>query len=101
MTAVAVLTKPPAPAAGWTRGARWAAASTILAGGLLWVVAELITFGKDRTMLSLEHPTAMGVSLSADLLAVPFMFGTMVIWFLLSHRRAPRLAWIGVVAGAF
>jgi len=92
---------PAAPTLNWSRPARWAAAATLLTGSLLWVVAEMITYGRDRTAMSVEHPVALGISLTADLISVPFQLGTVLVWFLLSYRRAPRLAWTGAIAALF
>jgi hypothetical protein len=96
--------RPGSVAATWSPAARIAGAATMVTAGLLWLVAELIGFGTDgeaEVQWSLDHSTLSGVGLAADMLAVPFLFGAVLVWLLLSWRRSRKLAVIGAVLLTF
>jgi len=54
-------------------------------------------FGKtiDRLQWIAEHPARAEVSKTFDILAVPSLIGTAIVYLLLARERAPRLAWTG------
>jgi hypothetical protein len=83
---------------GWTRHGRYAAAAVLTSLGVLWLAASLIGYGKhdlERLQWTAQHPLPAGLGLAADMLAVPFVVGTALVWLLLSRPRSPRLAWAG------
>jgi hypothetical protein len=91
-------------AATWSPAARIAGAATMVTAGLLWLVAELIGYGTDgeaEVQWSIDHPTLSGVGLAADMVAVPFLFGAVLVWLLLSWRRSCKLAVTGGVLLTF
>lgn len=77
----------------WTPLGRVAAAGTLAATGVLWTAASLLNKGTTASAYSLL--TEVGITL--DLLAVPFLFWTAMVWLLLSRRTSPRLAWTGAI----
>jgi hypothetical protein len=92
------------PAAHWSTGARTAGALAFVASGVLWVVADIIGFGRDGSAKDswiAAHPTLAGTGAAADMLAVPFLFGATLVWLLLSLPRSRRLAIAGAVLLAF
>jgi hypothetical protein len=92
------------PAAGWSPAARAAGAFTFIASGLLWVLADVIGFGKDGVeslAWTAAHPTLAGIGLTADIVAVPFLYGATLVWLLLSLRASRKLAIIGATMLTF
>jgi hypothetical protein len=84
------------PASLWSRTGRAGAALTLLASGALWFVADVIGFGHDDELAyGVAHPTLAGIGITADMLAVPFLFGSLLVWLLLSRTASRRLAAIG------
>jgi hypothetical protein len=76
----------------------------LLAAGLWWLVGDLIGFGLDgpeKFAYASANPQTAGIAIAADLLAVPFFMGSVIVWFLLSVARAPRLSWVAAVLGVF
>jgi hypothetical protein len=83
-------------AARWTRGGRIAAAFTLIASGVFWVIADVIGFGaSDELRYMAAHPTLSGLGVVSDTLAVPFLLGSVAVWVLLSRHASRKLAWIG------
>ncbi|WP_308466307.1 hypothetical protein [Rathayibacter soli] len=88
------------PAARWTRGARVGVAVAFIAGGVLWVIAELIGFGLDgaaRLNWAESHQLLAGIGLLADILAVPCLLIATLAWYFLARSRSPRLALTGAL----
>jgi hypothetical protein len=83
--------------ARWSRPVRYAAAAALCGSGLLWFVAELLSLGSggDELAWAARHPLVSGLGLSADMLSVPLLFATTVVWFLAARAASPRLAWAG------
>ena len=88
--------RPASPAIRWSLTARVAAAATLLASGVLWFVADLIGLGNDDELAyDVAHPALAGIGITADILAVPFLFGSALVWLLLSRVASRRLAAVG------
>jgi hypothetical protein len=91
------------PAANWTSAGRIAAAVTLVLAAAFplasHLMAALIGPRTDRTIVALhwvaDHPDLANLSKVFDLLAVPFWFGTALVYVLLSRQRSPRLAFAG------
>jgi hypothetical protein len=92
------------PAAGWSPAARAAGAFTLIASGVLWVLADVIGFGQDgvaKLAWTAAHPTLAGIAVTGDILAVPFLYGATLVWLLLSLRGSRKLAIIGATMLTF
>ena len=84
----------------WQRRGRYAAAAAFVGSSLLWFVSDLIAWaahGVGRVAFTQTHPQLVGLALSADMLSVPLMFGTVVVWYLLGTVASPRIATAGAV----
>jgi hypothetical protein len=92
------------PAANWTSAGRTAAAATLVLGAAFSFASHLIYAGgipTDRTIDWLHwianYPEIAGLAKVFDLLALPFLFGTALVYVLLSRQRSPHLAYAGGV----
>jgi hypothetical protein len=101
-TAAAVFDVPDrsaSPAASFSSVGRVAAAGTLVAGAAFQLAAFLTMPSYDHTIDRLrwvaDHPTQAGVSKVCDILAMPFLFGTALVYVLLTRRASPRLAYLG------
>ena len=91
------------PAANWTSAGRIAAAVTLVLAAAFplasHLMAGLIGPRTDRTIDWLHwianYPDIAGLAKVFDLLALPFLFGTALVYVLLSRQRSPRLAYAG------
>ncbi|MFG2039896.1 hypothetical protein [Dactylosporangium sp. NPDC048998] len=92
-----VKARPISPVTGWTSAGRAGAAITLVASGLLWLVGDVIGFGQDHMAYMTSHPALGGIGVTADILAVPFLLGSAVVWLLMARRASPKLAWIGAI----
>lgn len=92
---------PISPVTGWTSTGRIGAAVTMFASGLLWFVADVIGFGQDHMAYLASHRVLGGIAVTADILAVPFLFGSVAVWLLMARRASPKLAWIGAILLVF
>ena len=84
----------------WQRGGRYAAAAAFVGSSFLWFVSDLVSFaahGLGRVAFTQAHPQLVGLAVSADMLSVPLMFGTVVVWYLLGRVASPRIATAGAV----
>jgi hypothetical protein len=84
----------------WQRRGRYAAAAAFVGSSLLWFTSDIVSWaahGVGRVAFTQAHPQLVGVALSADMLSVPFMFGTVVVWYLLGTVASPRIATAGAV----
>jgi hypothetical protein len=84
----------------WQRQGRYAAAACFVGSSLLWFVSDLASFaarGSGRPAFTKAHPDLVGLAVSADMLSVPLMFGTVVVWYLLGRVASPRVATAGAV----
>jgi hypothetical protein len=91
------------PAANWTSAGRTAAAVTLVLGAAFplasHLMAALIGPRTDRTITWFHwfanHPDLANLMKVFELLALPFLFGTALVYVLLSRQRSPRLAYAG------
>ena len=90
------------PAANWTSAGRIAAAVTLVltaAFPLASHVMEQLMVPTERTIdwlhWAADHPNLGNLTKVFELLAVPFWFGTALVYVLLSRQRSPRLAYAG------
>jgi hypothetical protein len=91
------------PAASWTSAGRIAAAATLVLGAAFPLASHLMTAligpRTDRTIDWLhwiaDHPDLANLIKVFELLALPFLFGTALVYVLLSRQRSPRLAYAG------
>lgn len=90
------------PAANWTSAGRIAAAVTLVLAAAFPLASHLMAqlmAPTDRTIDALhwvaDHPDLANLTKVFDLLAVPFWFGTALVYVLLSRQRSPRLAYAG------
>jgi hypothetical protein len=87
------------PAARYTSLGRLAAAGTLVLGAAFQLAAFLTMPTHDETLERLtwvaDHATRAELSKAFDILAMPFLIGTAVVYVLLARERSPRLAWAG------
>jgi hypothetical protein len=87
------------PAARFTTAGRLAAAGTLVLGSACQLIAFVtipsFDHTEDRLQWIADHPDRAEVSKLFDFLAMPFLFGTVIVYVLLSRRRSPRLAYAG------
>jgi hypothetical protein len=85
------------PAARFTPLGRAAAAGTVVLGAAFQLAAFLAAPSFDTTSERLDwiadHPDRAELSKLFDVLAMPFLLGTALVYFLLSRDRSRRLAW--------
>jgi hypothetical protein len=85
------------PAARFTPLGRAAAAGTVVLGAAFQLAAFLTAPSFDTTSERLDwiadHPDRAELSKLFDVLAMPFLLGTALVYFLLSRDRSRRLAW--------
>ncbi|MGH3137230.1 MAG: hypothetical protein ACRDPV_12160 [Gaiellaceae bacterium] len=87
------------PAADWPRLGRVAAAATLVLGA----ACQLVSFGlipdfsetAERLEWIADDSAQAQASKVFDVLAMPFLVGTAIVYLLLARRRSPRLAWAG------
>ena len=86
------------PAASWTSAGRIAAAATLVLGAAFPLAVRLMGL-PDRTIDALhwiaDYPDLANLMEVFDLLALTFLFGTGLVYVLLSRQRSPRLAYAG------
>jgi hypothetical protein len=87
------------PAAEFTWTGRLAAAGTLVLGAGFQLAAFLTEKQHDKTVDRLrwiaDHPERANAAKLFDLLAMPFLFGTVLVYVLLARQRSPRLAYAG------
>ena len=91
------------PAANWTSAGRIAAATTLVLGAAFPLASHLIVdlwLPPSAGIIDwfhwiADHPDLANLTKVFDLLAVPFLFGTVLVYVLLSRQRSPRLAYAG------
>jgi hypothetical protein len=89
------------PAANWTSAGRIAAATTLVLGAAFPLATHLMVpaTATDRTIDWLhwvaDHPDLANLTKVFDLLQMPFLFGTVLVYVLLSRQRSPRIAYAG------
>jgi hypothetical protein len=87
------------PAVDFTRAGRLAAAGTLVLGAGFQLAAFLTEVQHDKTIDRLrwiaDHPDRANLAKLFDLLAMPFLFGTVLVYILLARERSPRLAYAG------
>ena len=107
MSLVSSLLKVPkpaaSPAANWTSASRIAAAATLILSAAFplasHLMAGLIGPKTDRTIdwfhWIADHPDLANLMKVFELLQLPFLFGGVLVYVLLSRQRSPRLAYAG------
>jgi hypothetical protein len=89
------------PATGFTRFGRIGAAATLVIGAtcqvLAFALAPNYSDTVDRLQWIADNPTRAELSKLFDVLAMPFLVGGVVVYFLLSRTRTPRLAWFAAL----
>jgi hypothetical protein len=87
------------PAANWTSAGRIAAAVTLVLGAAFPLASHLMGTTTNSTIDWLhwiaDHPDLANLSKVFELLQMPFLFGTVLVYVLLSRQRSPRLAYAG------
>ena len=91
------------PAANWTSAGRIAAATTLVLGAAFPLASHLIvdlwlppTAGIiDWIHWTADHPELANLTQVFELLQMPFLFGTVLVYVLLSRERSPRTAYAG------
>jgi hypothetical protein len=88
------------PAAHWTSAGRIAAATTLVLGAAFPLAAHLMVPVTVRSTYdwlhwTADHPDLANLSKVFELLQMPFLFGTVLVYVLLSRQRSPRLAYAG------
>lgn len=105
LTAASILRAPDlagSAAVRWTRLGRWAAAATLVLAASCQLAAFVTEVQHSKTIERLEwiadNPVRANVAKTFDLLAMPFLFGVVIVYVLLSRERSRRLAYAaGVV----
>lgn len=103
MSAVASIFRVPelaaSPATRFTRVGRLAAAGTLVLGAAFQLGSFVSEPQTDRTIDRLnwiaDHPDRADLTKVFDLLAMPFLIGTVFVYVLLSRQRSPRTAYAG------
>ena len=85
------------PAARFSPGGRLAAAATLVLGAGFQLLAFIVEPANDETIDRLrwvaDHPDRANLAKLCDVLAMPFLIGTALVYVLLSRERSPRLAY--------
>ena len=92
------------PAARFSRAGRISAAATLMLGAGLQLAAFSIEPANaetiDRLRWIADHPAQANLAKLCDVLAMPFLFGSALVYVLLSRERSPRLAYVaGILLG--
>jgi hypothetical protein len=87
------------PAANWTSAGRIAAATTLVLGAAFPLASHVMAPDPYSTIdwfhWIADHPDLANLTKVFDLLQMPFLFGTVLVYVLLSRQRSPRLAYAG------
>jgi hypothetical protein len=88
------------PAANWTSAGRIAAAVTLVLGAAFPLASHLMVPTTINSTIDWLHwvannPDPANLSKVFELLQMPFLFGTVLVYVLLSRQRSPRLAYTG------
>jgi hypothetical protein len=87
------------PAARWTSTGRVAAAAALVLGASFQLATFVTEPQHDETIDRLQwiaaHADRANVAKTFDVLAMPFLFGVVLVYVLLSRQRSPRLAYAG------
>lgn len=87
------------PAAHWIQAGRLAAAATLVLGAAFQLASFLLEPENlstvDEFRWAADHPDRANLAGLFGVLAMPFLFGTALVYMLLSRRRSPRLAYAG------
>jgi len=84
----------------WQEGGRYAAAAAFVGSSLLWFVSDVVSWAArdvGRVAFTQAHPELVGLAISADMLSVPLMFATVVVWYFLGAVGSPRIATAGAI----
>jgi len=92
------------PASQWPRSGRLAAAATLVLSGALNAAMWLVLGSNldshetiDYLRWIADNPDRANLAAALGLLAMPFLFGTVLVYVLLARKRSPRLAYTGGV----
>src|ERR687897_83444 len=91
------------PAANWTSAGRIAAATTLVLGAAFPLASHLIVdlwLPPSARIIDwihwvADHPELANLAKVFELLQMPFLFGTVLVYVLLSRERSPRIAYAG------
>ena len=87
------------PAANWSSAGRIAAATTLVLGAAFPLASHVMAPDPYSTIdwfhWIADHPDLANLTKVFDLLQMPFLFGTVLVYVLLSRQRSPRLAYAG------
>lgn len=87
------------PAASWSSVQRVAAAAVVLVAAAVPLASHLLspTFHSTENLVAwaAREPGAAELMKTLDVLAVPFLFATALVYVLLARRRSAKLAWSG------
>lgn len=87
------------PAARWPQVGRLAAVAALVLGAGFQLAAFLTETPHDETIDRVrwvaEHPDRADLAKLFDVLALPFLLGTALVYVLLARERSPRLAYAG------
>src|SRR5919112_444632 len=87
------------PAANWSSARRIAAATTLVLGAAFPLTSHVMAPDPYSTIdwfhWIADHPDLANLTKVFDLLQMPFLFGTVLVYVLLSRQRSPRLAYAG------
>ena len=87
------------PAARFSPAGRLAAATTLVLGAGFQLASFAIEPANDETLERLrwiaDHPDRANLAKLCDVLAMPFLIGTALVYVLLARERSPRLSYAG------
>jgi hypothetical protein len=91
------------PAANWTSAGRIAVATTLVLGAAFPLASHLIVdlwLPPSARIIDwihwvADHPDLANLAKVFELLQMPFLFGTVLVYVLLSRERSPRIAYAG------
>ena len=87
------------PASNWTLAGRVAAATTLILGAALPLTSHLaqptLPDNDDALAWAAANPGLANLTKVLDVSALPFLFGSALVYVLLSRQSSPRLAYIG------
>jgi hypothetical protein len=103
MSLVSSMLKVPKPeasaAANWTSSGRVAAAATLVLGAAFPLASHVMAPSPYPTIDWLHwiaaHPDLANLTKVFELLWMPFLLGTVLVYVLLSRQRSPHLAYVG------
>ena len=87
------------PAARWTPAGRWLAAGTLVLASALQLGSHLVSptlpTADQLVAWAAANPEMANLMKVLDIAVLPVLFGTVLVYVLLSRQRSPRLAYAG------